>query len=106
MDRNAFYQKLSEVKDYYSWEVMEDNSIVATRVRGKDRGNRFNPVTAVANRLGYSINGNNKRETLKVGSALGLPRDFIEQVYNATVSSSNRGFTQILRGKIRSALEI
>ena len=66
----------------------------------------FNPVTAVAYRSTGEVYGTNKRETLKAGKALGLTREFTNHVYNATTSVSNRGNTQVVRGKIRSALGV
>lgn len=106
MERSDFYKALSSVKNSYEWQIDGDNNIVATKSRGKNRGSLFNPITAVATLKGYIANGNNKRETLKAGTALGLPRSFTEHVYDATVSVSNRGNAQVVRGKIRSALEI
>jgi len=106
MERNDFYKALSNVKNSYEWQIDNDNNIVATKSRGKNRGSLFNPVTAVASLNGYTVDGNNKRATLKAGTALGLPRSFTEHLYEATVSRSNRGHAQVVRGKIRSALEI
>jgi len=106
MERNDFYQALSAAPETFSWAVGDSNSIVATKTRGKGRGETYNPVTAVASYLGVGSFGSNKRETLKAGTALGLPRSFTETVYSASTSASNRGNAQVVRGRIRSALEI
>lgn len=95
-----FYEALSLVSGNFEWQIENDNTIVAI---GK-RGRRYNPVTAVAKTLGHSVEGNNKRETLKAGTALGLSREYTETVYNATKGVSNRGNVQVVRGRIRSAL--
>ena len=106
MERNDFYQALSAAPETFSWAVGDSNSIFATKTRGKGRGETYNPVTAVASYLGVGSFGSNKRETLKAGTALGLPRSFTETVYSASISASNRGNAQVVRGRIRSALEI
>ncbi len=106
MERNEFYRTLSRLKKQYNWEINEDNSIVATSTGQRRSAVTYNPVTAVANWHGYRVSSNNKRETLKLGRALGLTRDFVEHVYDATTSMSNRGNAQVVRGKLRSALEI
>ena len=66
----------------------------------------FNPVTVLAYRQTGEVYGTNKRETLKAGRVLGLTREFTTHVYNATAGVSNRGNTQVVRGKIRSALGV
>lgn len=106
MERNEFYRTLSRLKKQYNWEISEDNTIVATGTGQRRSTVTYNPVTAVANWHGYRPSSNNKRETLKLGRALGLNRDFVEHVYDATTSVSNRGNAQVVRGKLRSALEI
>jgi hypothetical protein len=103
MERSDFYEGLSAISDQYNWDV-DGNSIVG---RGRNRNQTWNPVTALARSLRvYNASGNSKRETLKAGTAMGLPREFTEQVYNATIGSSNRGNAQVVRGRIRSALGV
>ena len=106
MERNDFYQALSAAPANFSWAVGDSNTIVATKMRGKNGGETYNPVTAVASYLGAGSFGSNKRETIKAGNALGLPRAFTETLYSASTSASNRGNAQVVRGRIRSALEI
>lgn len=106
MERSDFYEALEAAPANFSWAVGDTNSIVATKKRGKNAGQTYNPVTAVASYLGVGSFGSNKRETLKAGTALGLPRKFTETLYSAFTSASNRGNAQVVRGRIRSALEI
>lgn len=104
MERSDFYEMLSSISNQYDWRVQDDNTIVGF---GRNRSQTVNPVTALARTLrAYNASGNNKRETLKAGTAMGLPREFTEQVYNATIGSSNRGNAQVVRGRIRSALGV
>ncbi len=101
-----FYKKLSEVSSSYNWEVSGSQTVIATGQRGKAKGVKLNPVTAVAYRRGLGVYGSNKRETMKAGRALGLTKTFTENVYQATTNQSNRGNSQVVRGKIRSALGV
>lgn len=103
MERSDFYEALESISNQYNWNI-DGNQIVG---QGRTRGSVYNPVTALARSMRvYSANGSNKRETLKAGTAMGLPREFTEQVYNATIGSSNRGNAQVVRGRIRRALGV
>jgi hypothetical protein len=107
MDIQEFYNQLSNLpRTTYSFSVEQDQKIVATGRRGKAKGITFNPVTAVAHREGHGSYGTNKRDTLRAGRALGLSKTFSENLYQATTNYSNRGHSQVVRGKIRSALEL
>lgn len=106
MNSVEFYQNLSELPSTYQWQVGNDNRITAVATRGKAKGQSFNPVTALAYRMTGNVFGNNKKETLKAATAIGLKNTFTNQVYDATIGVSNRGFSQVVRGRIRSALEI
>ena len=105
MESNEFYTTLASLPSSYNWSV-EGRTITGQGTRGSSRGLAFNPVTAVAYKKTGQVSGTNKRETLKAGTALGLTRSFTSHVNNATTGSSNRGNSQVVRGKIRSALEI
>ena len=101
MDSNDFYTALTRLPhSYFNTEGQLTGSIAG----GQHRGETVNPITAVAYKATGQVYGTNKRETLRAGKALGLNRQFIETVYNATSAVSNRGNTQVVRGKIRSAL--
>ena len=81
-------------------------TVTATGKRGKVKGVKLNPVTAVAYKQGKGVYASNKRGTQQAGKALGLTKTFTENLYQATTNKSNRGHSQVVRGKIRSALEI
>lgn len=99
VDSSNFYKALRSVKKNYNWTLDENNSIVATR-----GSSVYNPITALANYLGVKINSNSKKNTLRVARALGLEKDFAEQVYSAANCLTNRGQSQIVRGRVRKAL--
>lgn len=100
IDSSNFYKTLRSLRKSYNWSLDSNNNIVAVR-----NGSVYNPITAIAALVGYHA-GNNKRETLRVARALGMERDFAEQVYGATKCQTNRGNTQIVRGKVRQALGV
>ena len=103
MESNEFYTALTRLpKSYFKTEGELTGSITG----GQYRGETVNPVTAVAYKATGQVYGTNKRETLRAGKALGLQRYFTETVYNATTGGSNRGNTQVVRGKVRSALGV
>jgi hypothetical protein len=107
MGIGEFYQQLSGLPSTtYKWNIGGNQSIVGTGKRGGAKGVTFNPVTAVAYREGHGQYGNNKRDTLRAGRALGLSKTFSENLYQATTNYSNRGHSQVVRGKIRLALEL
>lgn len=101
MESSEFYQALSKLPSSYKFGVDEGNNIV-----GRYRTSSVNPVTALAYKQTGTFYRANKKETLKAGRALGLTTDFTNHVYNATTGVSNRGNTQVVRGKIKSALGV
>jgi hypothetical protein len=76
------------------------------RITGTIRGQSttFNPLTALARSKGHGTFRDTKRTTIQAGRKLGYSAAFSEQVYNACVGTTNRGYTQILRGKIGRAI--
>lgn len=103
MESNEFYTALTRLPNSY---FNTKGELTGSIAGGQYRGKTVNPVTAVAYKTTGTVYGNNKRETLRAGKALGLNRNFTETVYNATTGVSNRGNTQVVRGKVRSALGV
>jgi len=107
MEPNEFYTALKELSGTsYKWNVSSDKTITAQRNRGADKGQVLNPITVLASYKGLGVYNTSKRDTLKAGRLLGLTRTFTENAYHASVGSFNRGNVQVVRGKIKSALEI
>lgn len=105
MESNEFYSALSNLPQYYNFDV-DGSSITGEIRRGENRGSRVNPITAVAFRQNGVLFPTNKRDTVRAGKSIGLSVEFINHVYNATNGTENRGNAQVVRGKIRKALEI
>jgi hypothetical protein len=106
MNTREFYDRLYNVSDAYHWGVSKDNKIVATIMSGPFRGFELNPLTALAHKSGYGLISNTREGTEFAASLFGLPRKFARNVHSATLGTYNRGNTQVVRGRIRSALEV
>lgn len=90
----------------YKWE-RDNGKIVGTGRRGYLTGSPVNPITAYAYQRTGRVYSDTKKDTLKAATAAGLDRQFAAQVYDAFKGrGSNRGNTQVLRGKIRSYLNV
>jgi hypothetical protein len=105
MNVSDFCKRLWTISSSYHWNV-EDNRVVATIQSGPNRGFTLNPITALAHKHGRGFFENTRTGTEQAARDLGLSRDFARHVYSATLASNNHGNTQVLRGRIRSALEV
>lgn len=105
MNVSSVIDRLYNVADSYHWNVY-DKKVVATLRSGPNRGRTLNPVTALAHKAGFGVFDNTRDGTEYAASLLGIPRNTARAIYSATLGTYNRGNTQVLRGKIRSALEV
>lgn len=105
MDRSEFFERLENVAHSYHWDV-DGNRLIATIQSGWNRGFSLNPITALAHKRGFGLFNNTRDETEYAARLLGIPRRFARNIYSATLGTYNRGDTQVVRGRIRSALEI
>ena len=105
MRTNEFFNRLNNVAYAYDWTV-SNNKVNATIKSGPNAGFTLNPVTAVAHKSGYGVFENTRTGTEHAAHSLGLSRKVARQLYSATLGTHNRGNTQVVRGKIRSALEV
>lgn len=105
MERSEFFHRLENVASAYHWDV-NNNKVVATIQSGDFRGFRLNPITALAHKAGFGFFEDTRDDTEFAARLLGISRRFARNVYSATLGTYNRGDTQVVRGKIRSALEV
>jgi hypothetical protein len=105
MKYSEFLNKISNIASSYHWDV-NDNRLIATIQSGYYKGHTLNPITALAHKSGFGFFQNNREDTEFAARLLGIPRSFARNVYSATLATYNRGNTQVLRGRIRSALEV
>ena len=105
MNYTEFFNKLGNVANSYRWDV-RNNKVVATLQSGVFRGFTLNPITALAYKSGLGLFLDNREDTEFAARLLGIPRNVARNVYSATLGTHNHGNTQVVRGRIRSALEV
>jgi hypothetical protein len=112
MKYNEIFDRLENVAKAYNWNVDNDGRITAVIKSGFWRGRSLNPITALAHKAGLAglagfwITSDTRRGTEFAARLLGIPRSVARQFYSATIASRNNGNTQVLRGRIRQALEV
>ena len=106
MTFNDFFDRLYNVSNSYHWHLDDNNKVVATIQSGPNRGHTLNPVTALAHKSGFGFFDDTRDGTEYAASLLGIPRRVARTIYSATLGTYNRCNTQVMRGKIRSALEV
>lgn len=105
MSYSNFFDRLYNIAYSYDWGV-EGKRVLATINSGPNKGLTLNPITALAHKSGLGVYEDTRDGTEQAASALGLSRDFARLVYSATIGSKHHGNAQVVRGKIKSALEI
>lgn len=105
MKYSEFFDRLYNVSYSYSWNV-DNKKVNATIKSGPNSGLTLNPITALAHKSGFGFFDNTREGTECAASALGISRKFARQIYSATLASNNHGNVQVVRGRIRSALEV
>ena len=105
MNANSFVDRLYSLSGSYHWNLAH-GKVTATLRSGPNKGETLNPVTALAYKAGYGIFENPRDGTESAASVLGIPRSTAREIYSATLGTNNRGNTQVVRGRIRSALEV
>lgn len=106
MKVSEFLDKLYNVSRSYHWTVLPNNKVVAEIQSGPYRGCTLNPITALAHKAGFGFIEDTRDGAEYAASLLGLSRNVARNIYSATLASDNHGNTQVVRGKIRSALEV
>ena len=105
MTETQFLLKLAQTTKSYSW-YLDGNKIRAKARNGKDRGQVFDPVTAVARFSGHGTYRVNQRGRKAAGKANGMNTTLASNLVNATEAISNHGIDQVLRGRIRQTLNL
>lgn len=90
-----FINKLRDVADGYKWEVRGKN-LVGIAKNGRSRGLAFTPIEAVARSTKYRVVEGNWAAAKQI--------NFPETLIPSVMSPANRGFAQVLRGKMRQAV--
>jgi hypothetical protein len=105
MNISDFLDRLYNISGSYRWSI--DNKKVSAEIQsGPLRGFTLNPITALAHKSGFGLFSNTREGTEFAASLLGLSRDEARSIYSAIIGSFNHGNTQVVRGRIRSTLEV
>ena len=96
MNQDNFMRAFESIATQYVWSYGKAKLLAETRIRGRRESVVLNPVTAVAlARLGL-VFSNTKRDTSRAARLLGMTQQLAMAIY----STSNRGHSQIVRGKL------
>tara|TARA_B100000519_G_scaffold39318_1_gene28999 strand:+ start:121 stop:441 length:321 start_codon:yes stop_codon:yes gene_type:complete len=105
MNEIQFLLELQKTKKSYKWHVA-GNKIRGVARNGKDRGELFDPVTAVTRYTGNGTYEVTQRGRKRAGRSAGLSTTLTNTVMNASDAKYNRGGSQVLRGRIKQILEL
>ena len=101
MTETQFLVTLSQTTDAYKWSV-ENNKITGKARNGKARGKKLDPLTAVCRYTTQTT----LRSPCKAACKMGMSKTLASNVTDATKAKSNRGNSQVLRGKMRQVLGV
>ena len=93
MSEMQFLLALQKTKKSYKWQL-RGNKIRGVAKNGKDRGEVFDPVTDEVTQRGRK----------RAGKSTGLSTTLTHTAIHAADAKSNRGNSQVLRGRIRQIL--
>jgi len=101
-----FLLNLQKTKKSYKWHVQSGHKIRGVARNGRDKGELFDPITAVSR---YTRSGTyevTKRSRQRAGRSLGISSTLTNTIIGATDAKNNRGSEQVLRGRIKEILEL
>ena len=101
MTETQFLVALSQTTDAYKWSV-ENNKITGKARNGKTRGKKFDPLTAVCRYTTQTT----LTSPCKAACKMGMTKTLASNITDATKAKSNRGSSQVLRGRMRQVLGI
>ena len=105
MTEMQFLLALQKTKKSYKWHL-RGNKIRGVARNGNDRGELFDPVTAVTRYTGNGTYEVTQRGRKRAGKSTGLSTTLTHTAIHAADAKSNRGNSQVLRGRIRQILGV
>ena len=105
MSEIQFLLTLQKTKKSYKWHL-RGNKIRGVARNGKDKGETFDPVTAVSRYTGKGTYEVTQRGRKRAGKSTGLSTTLTHSVIHAADARNNRGNSQVLRGRIKQILDI
>ena len=103
MGETQFLLALQKTQKSYKW-YLAGNKIRSKARNGKDRGETFDPITAVSRYTRRGTYGVNQRGRKRAGKSTGLSNTLTNTVIHATDAKNNHGGSQVLRGRIKQVL--
>tara|TARA_Y100000310_G_C20464384_1_gene706906 strand:- start:85 stop:414 length:330 start_codon:yes stop_codon:yes gene_type:complete len=98
-----FLLALQKTQKSYRW-YLAGNKIRGRARNGKDRGEVFDPVTAVSRYTGKGTYEVTQRGRKRAGKSTGLSATLTNTVVNAADAMYNHGGSQVLRGRMKQIL--
>ena len=105
MTETQFLLALQKTKKSYKWQL-RGKKIRGVARNGNDRGELFDPVTAVSRYTGNGTYEVTQRGRKRAGKSTGLSTTLTNTVIDAADAKNNRGGSRVLRGRIKQVLEI
>ena len=105
MTETQFLLALQKTQKSYKWQL-RGNKIRGVARNGKDRGELFDPVTAVSRYTGNGTYEVTQRGRTRAGKSAGLSTTLTNTVIHAADAKNNHGGSQVLRGRIRQILDV
>tara|TARA_R100001377_G_scaffold84658_1_gene68717 strand:+ start:2287 stop:2604 length:318 start_codon:yes stop_codon:yes gene_type:complete len=105
MSEIQFLLALQKTKKSYKWHL-QGNKIRGVARNGKDKGEMFDPLTALSRYNGKGTYKVTQSGRVRAGRSSGLSSTLTNTVIFATDAKSNRGGGQVLRGRIKQVLDI
>lgn len=96
MDQSTFLNTFANLANAYNFRWDGTQLVGTVGTVGTVGEHKFNPVTALCYQYKGKLYRNNKRETLRAARAIGISQELALAVY----SKSNRGHSQVVRGKM------
>jgi hypothetical protein len=105
MNEIQFLLALQKTQKSYKWQL-RGKKIRGVARNGNDRGELFDPITAVSRYTGNGTYEVTQRGRKRAGKSTGLSTTLTHNVIHASDAKSNRGNSQVLRGRIKQILEL
>ncbi len=105
MNEIQFLLALQKTQKSYKWQL-RGKKIRGVARNGNDRGEIFDPVTAVSRYTGNGTYEVTQRGRTRAGKSTGLSTTLTHNVIHASDAKNNRGNSQVLRGRIKQILEL
>ena len=105
MTETQFLLALQKTQKSYKWQL-RGKKIRGVAQNGKDRGELFDPLTAVSRYTGNGTYEVTQRGRKRAGRSTGLSTTLTNSVVNAADAKYNHGGSQVLRGRIRQVLDV